>query len=586
MVFYMKIVNQIFNIYGAENKVKIYSTLMLVSMASFFEAIGIGSLYPLIQVLRGNLEPENYLPGYVVEIIGYQSLELAAILAFILLMIFSIFIRGYSMHVLLKHSYDLERQLSLRIYRYICDTPLVDLRAFGVNKIQTILLTDVERLTGFFLVPFLRTFAAVTTLISLLIVSFIVAPKITTLSVLVFFIFYTISLMLIRHNLSKLGKSRDSANQKRHMATRGIFKNIKYLKANKLESYFSVDLTQAILSYTRSQARAQELAQFPRYVLEALLFCGLGGALVIYSLKNQDQEIFLTKMLTLGLISYRVIPALQVIFGQYSHIKFAVPIVESVCTILNSSKNSSEDKFKTNQSKVLIKLELEKVITIPANRKLIKDIDPFYIVPGDCVGVMGKSGSGKTSFIDNILGLTANKSTGLRAFFEKERCEVFDSNNAHYVTQETLIFSGSLKDNICVKRQPNSKKEFEILKFVLDGIPDLNLESHTWQDTNFNIENLSGGQRQRVALARAVLSDKLVIVLDEATSSLDLKADVEITKKFTTYMNDRIIFLISHRSGVSELCNSVIYLSENYIRVAKGNNVIKKTLDEVGNVNE
>ena len=187
----------------------------------------------------------------------------------------------------------------------------------------------------------------------------------------------------------------------------------------------------------------------------------------------------------------------------------------------------------------------------------------FY--KGQKIGIFGESGSGKTTFIDLLLGLL--KPTSGNILIDGIDLQLLDKSWKHnigYVQQNILLFNISIKENIAIGFDNENIDHNKINNLM--NLVNLNSQLHI-NEFNTNIGdngcNLSGGQRQRIAIARALYRDPQILILDEATSALDEKNESNILKSIFEYSPDLTIFIISHKKSILTYCDK-IYSLKNY----------------------
>ncbi|MBB3353487.1 ATP-binding cassette subfamily B protein [Rhizobium sp. BK049] len=182
--------------------------------------------------------------------------------------------------------------------------------------------------------------------------------------------------------------------------------------------------------------------------------------------------------------------------------------------------------------------------------------DPLYedfsvtIKPGERVGLVGHSGSGKTTFVKLIQRLYDVNSGAIR-IDGQEIAEVRQSSlrgQLAIVQQEPILFHRTLAENIAYGRPNASRREIEQAAKQANAhgfIMDLPKGYETMVGERG--VKLSGGERQRVAIARAFLADAPILILDEATSSLDSESEVQIQQAMERLMDGRTTLVIAHR---------------------------------------
>lgn len=190
------------------------------------------------------------------------------------------------------------------------------------------------------------------------------------------------------------------------------------------------------------------------------------------------------------------------------------------------------------------------------------------IGPGQKVGLVGLSGSGKTSLTKLLLRF-ADLDSGQILIDQQDIAAVTQESlrtNVAYVPQEPLLFHRSIKENIAYANPTASDRQvIEAAKKA--GAHDFIANLKSGYDTLVGERGvkLSGGQRQRVAIARAILKDAPILVLDEATSALDSESEKLIQKSLETLMKGRTSIVIAHRLSTIAKMDRIIVLDDGKI---------------------
>jgi len=210
----------------------------------------------------------------------------------------------------------------------------------------------------------------------------------------------------------------------------------------------------------------------------------------------------------------------------------------------------------------------------------IKNLN-LRILPGSHVAIVGPSGSGKSTLVDLILG-SLEPTSGKITISDRGPKESFLEwpGSTAYVPQKVAISNITLRENICLGYPPDFFDESQISD-VLEKTGLIDLVENQSEGLDYvagdHGSKLSGGQQQRLGIARALITNPRLIVLDEATSSLDSVTEFEITKAISSLRGQTTVITIAHRLSTVREADVVIYLEEGEI-IASG------TFEEVRNL--
>jgi subfamily B ATP-binding cassette protein MsbA len=198
---------------------------------------------------------------------------------------------------------------------------------------------------------------------------------------------------------------------------------------------------------------------------------------------------------------------------------------------------------------------------------ILKNID-LTVQAGETIAIVGKSGGGKTTLV-NLLPRFYDVSGGVILIDGRDlrdlSIESLRSLTA-IVTQQTILFNDTVKDNIAYG---NTARSFDdVVRAAQSAYADGFIQAlPSGYDTIIGESGvkLSGGQRQRIAIARALLKDAPILILDEATSSLDTQSEREVQKALDTLMQGRTSFVIAHRLSTIMNADRIIVLKDGRI---------------------
>lgn len=188
--------------------------------------------------------------------------------------------------------------------------------------------------------------------------------------------------------------------------------------------------------------------------------------------------------------------------------------------------------------------------------------------PGERIGLVGASGTGKSTMINLLMRLYDTDEGAVRIDGQDIRQYALDSLHSQMgvVLQEPFLFSGTIIDNIRYSK-PGATREEVIRTAKIANAHDFISKLPDGYDTRVGEHGytLSGGERQRVSIARALLNDPRILILDEATSSLDTETEYQIQLALDRLMKGRTSFAIAHRLSTLRNCDRIWVLDKHHL---------------------
>lgn len=302
------------------------------------------------------------------------------------------------------------------------------------------------------------------------------------------------------------------------------------------------------------------IQESPRYLVESILFASIILFTIISFIFLEDDKVrILASIGTLLLGLQKLLPVIQNIFGSYASIKAHSDSLKTLKRFINEKTEPIKFIYNSKLEFEDWKIKYENISfsysksDIPIKDKYILSNFSFTINKGDKILLNGESGTGKSTLLR--LMCTISKPSSGNIFFNNEN--VWKSLNTlynlrsqiSYLPQNANIFSGSLIYNITLENDINKidfDKAYRCLKdtYLFEFVMSLEKGVYTFISSS-SPPTLSGGQYQRLALARALYRDSKILVIDEATSSLDKKNEISIISKITS-KKDLTIICSSH----------------------------------------
>jgi ABC-type multidrug transport system fused ATPase/permease subunit len=216
------------------------------------------------------------------------------------------------------------------------------------------------------------------------------------------------------------------------------------------------------------------------------------------------------------------------------------------------------------------KIELQQInFSYPSreNFEVLKDIS-FTANAGDTIALVGSSGSGKST-IANLILRFYNPIKG-QILFDGQNINEIDltllRQQIAYVPQEVILFAGTIAENIAYGKVGATQQEIEEAAKKANAFDFINTFPEKWNTlVGERGIQLSGGQRQRIAIARAVLKNPAILILDEATSSLDSESEGLVQDALDKLMLGRTSIVIAHRLSTIKEANKIVVLHQGVI---------------------
>jgi len=302
-------------------------------------------------------------------------------------------------------------------------------------------------------------------------------------------------------------------------------------------------------------------AYFPTGIL-VLIIALLSGR--YFSVPISDIAVILYSFL-------RIVPLIGSLSGEMSALHSCLPSYEQVMSLRNQAKQYVQRTGTINFTGIQNSISIQNLsFSYPGCEQVLEDVD-VVIPKGKMVALVGKSGAGKSTLIDMIMGF--NEPSKGEIMIDDVPLQNFDINsyrqNIGYVPQTNIVFNMSIKDNLLWAKADATEEQIHEACMLANAIEFIERLPDRY-DTLVGDRGvrLSGGQIQRVALARAVLRNPALLILDEATSSLDTESERLIQDAIERISHRTTIILIAHR--LSTVINA------DYIYVMDAGRVIEE----------
>jgi ATP-binding cassette subfamily C protein len=353
--------------------------------------------------------------------------------------------------------------------------------------------------------------------------------------------------------------------------------------------YFADTIGKTRMLQADAGAQASYLMNVNKYVLEAaVILITLLIAGIQFLLSNALRSVA-TLTLFFAAIS-RIAPAVfriqQNLLTVKSSLGMAQPTLELIYSLNLSINKEGSDKLlelaPTTHEGFISEINVSNLsFKYSGSEKFaIKDIN-LKLSSGMQVAIVGPSGAGKSTLVDLLLGLHHPSSgdveiSGINAIDAIERWP----GAVAYVPQEIQLVSGLISDNILLGFTKSKANLDSVLKAMKMAELTEYLENNTITEVNIGNEGgkLSGGQRQRIGIARALLTNPKILVLDEATSSLDAQTEDNVTSTINKIRQDSLVVIVAHRLATVRRADLVIYMQDGEVKAQGSFEQVRKLI--------
>ena len=566
-----KLISEIPKIITVKHKILLIILFVWTIFMSFTELLGLGSLVFLVSVVS---EPEmiiNKINSLELNfhITNISHSKLISYSCFFLVIAFTIkslvtYVFGY---FAAKITTSINYYVSSSFFKNYLKKSYEEY----LNLNSTKFANDIKDETSRF-ITFLFAFINIVRdlfLVMIIFITLMFTSSSVTLSIfLIILIISSLIYLFLKKILRRLGNDRSKFNTKIYNILIETFNGIKNIKLIGAENLISKNYNRYNDNFLRNNLKMRILNPVPRIFLEWVAIVGISTLVIYLNYQNKNLNDFIPILTFIAVAAIRLIPAFSAINQNINHLNYNLNATSLIIKELKNQKRLDEKIINKKMKINSINLKRVDYKYNKSQNNVLNNIS-LKIKKNQLIGIVGSSGSGKTTLVEVLLGLI-NPSKGKIYVNNKIniRNTKYFKNSISYVSQDIFLFEGTLlenitfgdyKDNLDKKHLSKIIEICELQKLIKKNKDGINLKIKE------NGKNLSGGEMQRVAIARALFRKPNLIVLDEATSSLDIQLEKKIVDNLNKIIEDKIIFMVAHRLTSLKFCNKLMLIDNGVI---------------------
>lgn len=577
----MNNLNKLLKIISPKEKLHLCMLIFCFIFMGIIEMVGVASILPFMAVVTNpDIIETNHWLNFIFNFLRFSDnqnfLVFLGVVVLVLLVVTNLF-KALLTWATLRFDNNLNVKIGCRLLGDYLSRPYEFFLNRNTSDLGKNILSEVRIVVAGVLSPSIAIIAGLLKIFFILVFLLVVNPIVAISIIILLGGSYAIIYFFVRQRLKSIGENQVIANSMKYKFAGEALSGVKDLKVLGREDFFLNVFAKYASRHARNNVAAGSISQLPRFFLEIMAFGGILLIVLHFLRINQDASHMVPLLALYAFAGYRLMPALQELFASFTTLRYSLPSLDVVYHDLSEARidvncQSNYAHGAKDPLPFFNLLELRQVsYRYPQAEALALDKVNISIVPNSTVGLVGTTGSGKTTVVDIILGLLTPTSGELVV----DEVEVNAANirqwrlNLGYVPQHIYLSDDTLARNIAF----GVSDEDINMEAVFRSAHVANLADFVEQELPQGYDTiigergvrLSGGQRQRIGIARALYSDPPVLVMDEATSALDGVTETAVMGAIRSLSGKKTIILIAHRLTTVQDCDIIYQLDHGRI---------------------
>ena len=584
---FFRLSHEILSVLKGKRKLQLIIVICFMVLSGLSEMLTIGALYPYINLINnpksGFQEESLQTIIKVFKISTPEQLIYTSTFLFILIVIFTSITRLLNLTLNYRLSAYIGNELAISAYKNILYKNYIYHKNVNSSELISALTTKIT-LTIRMIRSFLQLATSSIVLIFIVVCTLLINKNITIIIGISISIIYFFISTFTRKKLHKNSQAIASKNNEVVKIIQEGFGSIREILLYRFQKVYVSSFGKSDLKLRLSTANSDIISSFPKFILEGMsiiILCLIG--LIVFS-QNRENGSTIPLLATFALASQKLLPAAQLVYSSFSDIIGKSKSAFDVLEIIGEKKYNLN--ILENYPRTLFReIEFLNVyFRYEKNQPYVIEDFSVKIKSGESLALIGETGSGKTTFIDLLMGLLKPTKGKIlvngQDINSSEKKIVSWRDCIAHVPQNIFLLDSSIKENIIFGEK---QKNYERMKLA---IRTSKLESFIRNLRNGLLTNigergtkLSGGQQQRIGLARAFYKNKPLMIFDEATSALDEKTESQIFSEINRFKTNKTLFMITHRLSTLKNVDRVLLLKNGRLFLDKSSSSINLEQD-------
>ncbi|MDX2240326.1 MAG: ABC transporter ATP-binding protein [Leptolyngbyaceae cyanobacterium bins.302] len=571
---------------------KLLLLILLFLVTSLLETMGVGLVGPFIGIATNPqlIHQASWLNQLYVSFRFSSEMQFICVLGLVIVIVLYLkaFLGFWAQKYIFDFGFGQQSILRLRLMHAYLKVPYVFHLSRNTALLVQNIVNEVSRFANVVLMPILFSLSNLVVIVALLIL-LVSTDLVATASISIVLLIITAFLYQFRQKLTRWGQDSAEAEVEMIRIVNHSLGGLKEIKLIGCEPYFEAQMAEQAERFKVAATSYNTFSLLPRYSLEVLLISFLIFFVISALLANKSPQSLAATLGVFGMASIRLMPALSNFMNAFGSIRNSLYVVDKLYWDLKELEKVEKVAAYWDGNGVIVDgssrranrpstdlLAFESEICLkhvaysypntaePALRGI-----SLTLYKGESIGLIGKSGAGKTTLVDVLLGLLPLEDGDIKVDGLSIKSNLRGWQNLiGYIPQSIFLIDDTIEHNIAFgvpdhlidqKRLHDAIASAQ-LQDLVDQLPD---------GVNTLVGErgvrLSGGQRQRVGIARSLYYEREILVLDEATAALDNETEGLVSEAIKSLGSTKTIIIIAHRLSTIEHCDRIYVLEKGQV---------------------